>query len=328
MFTNAMKILKTHDRNYPTDYLNSRIKGRRPFLITEWLRLLYSPQPFEGLGYSHYRDILEEQSDDGIRQWLTREFHWVYYQMNSKLQNLFFPFFLYYEIEHTLMPCFRYGFGKDKKDAIRKLLSMSLLSDQVTKVLEKGDQLSVLEDIEVLFLNLSDLFKGLKESFFSPDRLMSLEEKFMHAYLEHIVHSDIHPDMKRFFNALIDIRNIRVLLKHLRWNIPAVPVFVQGGAVSVARLRKFFAEHDISAVKKLVSGLTHAEIEEDDPAVCENVLYKRLSETVRKAARDPLDVGLILDYLWRCYMQALNLRIVLYRGSTKKETLERELLYG
>jgi hypothetical protein len=322
-----MELLKTDSKGYPADYLFSRLRGRKGFFITEWIPLLYSPHPLEDLRSSHYRHFFEEHSAEGIGQWLIREFQWVYYQMNRKMQIIFFPFFLYYEIEHTLFPCFRYSFRKDREDASSTLLNKSLFSDRVITVLKRRDYPFVVEGIEALFLTLSDRFKGVKAFFSAPDRFLTFEQKFMHAYFEHTVHSDIHPVLQQFFASLIDMRNIRTLLKHVRWHIPGVPFFVGGGHIDTARLKKLFDRNDVYEIKSLVSGLTHVEIQEDDPAMFEIALFRRLSKTVRQAARDPLGVGLILDYLWRCYLQALNLRLVVYRGGVKKEILERSLIY-
>ncbi len=318
-----MELLAVHSKGYPDDYLFSRIRGRKVFFITEWLQLLYSPHPLDDLKSSHYRYFFEKHSAEGIGQWLTEEFQWIYSQMNRKMQIIFFPFFLYYEIEHTLFPCFRYGFRKDREEAVRKLLHMSLFSDRVKTVLERRD----MKGIEEIFLTLSARFKGLRGLFSGPERSLALEQKFMHVYLEHTVQSDIHAELKQFFVSLIDIRNIRTLLKHVRWHIPGVPSFVRGGTIDEARCKKLFDGHDLSEIKTLVSRLTRMDIQEDDPAVFERALFRRLSKKVQKAGQDPLGVGLLLDYLWRCYMQALNLRIVLYRGDAKKEILEGSLIY-
>jgi vacuolar-type H+-ATPase subunit C/Vma6 len=319
-----MELLTVHSKGYPDDYLFSRVRGRKVFFITEWLELLYSPHPLDDLKSSHYRYFFEKHSAEGIGQWLTEEFQWIYYQMSRNMQIIFSPFFLYYEIKHTLFPCFRYGMRKDREEAVGKLLHISLLSDRVKTVLERRD----VKGIEQIFLTLSARFKGLRGLFTAPDRFLTLEQKFMHVYLEHTVQSDIHPVLKQFFVSLIDIRNIRTLLKHVRWHIPGIPSFVRGGTIDEARCKKLYDMHDLSEIRTLVSRLTHMDIQEDDPAVFERALLRGLSKKVQKAGRDPLGVGLLLDYLWRCYIQALNIRIVLHRGDAKKEMLEGSLIYG
>ncbi len=320
-----MELLKIHNKGYPDDYLFSRVRGRKAFFITEWLPLLSSPHSLEDLGSSYNRYFFGIHSAEGVGHWLSREFHWIYFQMNRKLQVIFFPFFLYFEIEHTLFPCFRYGLKKDR-DAQGKLLQMSLFSDRVKTVLQRRDVLAVAKGIEGIFLTLSERFAGVKDLFSAPGRFLTLEQTFMHAYLEHTIQSDLHPVLKQFFVSLIDIRNIRALLKQVRWHIPGVPSFTRGGTIDEGRLRKLFDGGDLSAVKSLISGLTHEEIREDDPAVLERMLFKRLSKTVRKAGQDVLGIGLILDYLWRCHIQALNLRLILHREDAKKETLEESLI--
>lgn len=89
-----MEILqKIENRGYPTEYLLSRIKGRRVHLIIDWKPFLYGTTPTEYFSSTQYRGLIADQSAEGVWRHLLKEFEWVYLQMNSGLQDIFWPFF-------------------------------------------------------------------------------------------------------------------------------------------------------------------------------------------------------------------------------------------
>ncbi len=322
-----MDLLKSFEfEGYPDDYLLSRIKGRRVYLITNWQQLLYSTKPFEELKSSFYKDFFEKDSQERIWEWFSMEFQWVYLQMNRKLRNIFSQFSLYFEIEKTLLPCLRYKLRIDEEGTVERLLSTSLLSYEITKAFKKGDLFSVLECLEDSFIYLTDSFAGLKEIYLK-DGLMAVEQKFICTYLEYVVRSETHHILKNFFIALIDIRNTLTMLKHLKWNIYTPPAFVSGGNFEMKKLKKIVEKHEVSCASKYISRLTGTKTAENDPSVIEALLLKRLTTALKNTGREPSGVGLILDYLWRCYIQSLNLRTILYGSSIDKESIDKELIH-
>ena len=53
------------DPGYPSDYLLSRIRGRKARLIQDWTPLVTSPAPLERLPESHYQRISGDRSRRG-----------------------------------------------------------------------------------------------------------------------------------------------------------------------------------------------------------------------------------------------------------------------
>lgn len=313
------------DTGHPTDYVLSRIKGRRTHLISDWAHLLYSPHPLDDLRATPYRDFLDESSPEGIWRWLTEEFQWVYRTVNREVQSVFSPFFLYYEIERTLLPGFRYRVRMDTAEGFERMLSTSLLSKKMKKALKKETPADILSGIEEQFHLLSDTFSGLKQWFFT-NGLMTFEQRFMAVYLEYTVQSDLHPVLERFFRYIIDVRNSITLYKHLRWGIATSPLFVSGGRLSEKKLNAVFHKQDISGLDICIVKLTGLKTEDIDLAVIEVLLLSRLLKDIQRSGRDPLGLEQILDYLWRCYIQALNLGIILFGREIEKEMVARELI--
>jgi vacuolar-type H+-ATPase subunit C/Vma6 len=117
------------------------------------------------------------------------------------------------------------------------------------------------------------------------------------------------------------------LFKYQRLNSKTEPVFIQGGGISVARLQKIAKEGDIFAVTSLIRELTGIRAERLDPTLIEGSLYKGISRFLQKAGKHPFGVGPIMDYLWRCSIEAMNLSVLFYGKELERDAVTAELVY-
>ncbi len=316
---NAEFLRKTDDRGYPTEYLLSRIRGRRAHLIADWRPLVLSDSPVDSLALTRYGSIMTDDYPEAIRQYLLKEFGWVYSQMNRTLRKIFRPFFLYTELS-TIFICLRNAIGKES-GKIDSTLSSSLLSEKIKKIL-RGDLLSALGGLEDCFTGLSTRFSGLRNTLENTG-LRGVELTLSTGYLEHTVHSKLHPVMKDFFVSVIDSRNILSLYKYILLNGKSVPPFITGGRISETIFMKIAAEKDLLEIGSLAHKLTKIASE---TAPIETSLYRMVTRLLRKAGREPLGVGLILDYLWRTSLEATNLSILLYGSETDWRIITEEMV--
>jgi hypothetical protein len=81
------------------------------------------------------------------------------------------------------------------------------------------------------------------------------------------------------------------------------PLFINGGSVKEARLRRIFDRQDISGITTLVQKLTGIIM---DGRNIENSLLKWITLFLIKSAKDPLCIGVILNHLWRCYVETVE----------------------
>ncbi|MDI6729327.1 MAG: V-type ATPase subunit [Thermodesulfovibrionales bacterium] len=272
---------RIEDRGYPTDYLLSRVRSRRML----------------------YRNFIAGESPVEIWRRLLKEYRWIYIQMNETLRNIFQRFFIYFELR-TIFMCLRYKKGEYEK--IEELLYFSLLSDDLKELLMGSDIMTAIGGVGDAFLSISDRFVGLKETFIK-DGLRGLEQELTNVYLENTIDSKLHHTIKDFFRYIIDSRNIIAVYKHIRWQMHDYPSFVNGGSVREARLRRIFERRDISGITTLVQKLTGIMT---DAGNIENSLLKRTTRFLRKAARDPLCIGVILDHLWKCYVETIEAEMI------------------
>ncbi len=318
-----MELLrKVGEGEYPTDYLLSRIRARRALMITDWRRLLLG-EPLRDLVLSRYGPVPEEDPE-AVWRFLLKEFGSVYFQMNKDLRSFFAPFFLYAELR-TVFICLRYAKGgEDGK--IGGLLSLSLLSGNIREILGGGRDLPLIIDgLGEMLSPLSKEFAGLG-IIFEKKGLRGIEQRVTTAYLEYVVHSGLDPLMKEFFVSIIDSRNVLSLYKHIRARGKAAPQFIDGGRITEKIYAGIAAKKDGSALEHLLLRITGFRIEDQGIATVESSLYKMTTRLLRRAGREPLCFGVILDYLWRCSLEARNLSVLLYGSHLEREVLAAEIV--
>jgi hypothetical protein len=316
-------LKKTGEREYPAEYLLSRIRARRALLIEDWKDLLLS-DPLSQYVPARYGEITGRDYPEAVWRFLLNELGWVYIRMNSELRRIFNPFFLYAELR-TIFTCLRYARGGKRKE-IERLLLTSLLSKGVRKILESGASMSsTIEGIEDRLISISDRFKGLGDVF-NEKGLIGAEQFITIAYLENTVCSGLHPVVKGFFVTVIDARNILSLFRHIRMDGKVAPQFVFGGRISRALFAGIESKRDVAGLERLVMKLTRFSVEGLDIANVENSLYRVTTRFLRRAGRDALGAGVILDYIWRSFIEARNLSILFYGNGIERNVLAEELV--
>ncbi|HEY6009993.1 MAG TPA: V-type ATPase subunit, partial [Nitrospirota bacterium] len=200
-----------------------------------------------------------------------------------------------------------------------ELLKVSLLSDEIRHALMTGnDVLSAVYRVEQIFVSQSPEFSGL-EKIYRSEGLRGVEQHLTNAFLTFIVSTGLHPLIRTFFTRVIDSRNIMGLFKYTGMEFSALPTFLNNGSIPAARFSETIGPEDPSAATSLVHEVSGIRLDRNDPAQVEIALYTWISRYLKTAGRDPLNIGLIIDYLWRRSIEAMNLG-VLHHG----KDLERD----
>ncbi len=309
-------LLRVEDRGYPTDYLLSRIKGKRARLISDWTMLMFGGSPFEYLASSTYRGFVTEGSPEGLWRDLMKEYRRVYFSMNKALIQIFRPFFLYCELR-TVFICLRH-IKAGKRSDTSGVLSLSLLSEGMKKALgESSDITTAARVVEKFFLNLSETFGGISD-ICEREGLSGIERELTARYLVMAVRKRTDPLMKEFWGCIIDARNILSLYKFVTFELKTAPAFIPCGGIGESMFAEIIKKKDILDICRLAGA--------PDGSNVENSLYKNISLFARKAGRDPLGAGPILDYLWRASIEVMNLSILFYGRDMETETIRLELV--
>ena len=323
-----MELLQNpEDRGYPIEYLLSRIRGRRAHLIRDWNALVYEGMLLDFLGTTQYRGFVRDRTPEGVWRNLLNEFGWSYAQMNRQLREIFRPFFFYTELR-TVFICLRHL--KENKPAgpavIDKLLSVSLLSDELKAILKtSADPGEGIVNLERVLVSFSGTFRGLAEVF-EAEGLRGAEQRLTNACLVYIMTAKPHPVMKAFFMRIIDSRNILNMYKAVRLNAKALPVYIDGGSILQQQFNDILNKGDLFAVVSLIRQMTKMKIDAPDMTLVEIAVYRWITRFLKKEGRDPLGIGLILDYLWRCSLEVMNLSVLLHGKELERETVATELV--
>jgi vacuolar-type H+-ATPase subunit C/Vma6 len=292
---------------YPADYLLARIRGRRGELIRDWEPLLTG-------------DTLPVITEEVLWRGLLKELFWVYGQMNGGLRKTFGPVFLNFELR-TLVLCLRNKSALNMA-TVGELLRYSLLCDEIRSVLrEERDMASTIGVVTDCLTAFSPRFSGLAQ-INGGTGLRSFEENLLRASLEHFAESRLHPLIRNFFIHIIDLRNLLGLYKHLRWGIGEAPPFVSGGSINEAVFQDIMARGEMKGVENLLTKMSKKRF--DGP--WEVRFLRALTGELREAGREPLGIGVILEYIWRRYIEARNVGTLVYGKGLEPEQLAKELI--
>jgi vacuolar-type H+-ATPase subunit C/Vma6 len=322
---NALDLLeKRKDPGYPSDYLLSRIRGRKAHFVQDWTPLITSGKPLEHLPESHYQRISGDSSPEGVWRALLNEYRWVFYQMNGRLRNIFGPFFVYVELR-TLFICLR-NLKEMKRATVREILSSSLLSKELREILsDSADEFAAIRAIEAKLRGMSVKFSGITE-ILKQKGLSGFEHELTKQYLSVIVATGLDPVLRAFFMRLIDARNVLALAKLLKLPTPAVHPFIPGGTIAAGRLKEILESRNRLNLERLMRGVTGEEFASADCVKLEASLYRGITRSLKKAGRSPFGVGPILEYLWRCSIEAMNLSILCYTQGMGRDLVTAELI--
>ena len=246
--------------------------------------------------------------------------------MNPPLRASFASVFLLLELK-TVVLCLR-NREAGRLAEVDTLLTHSLLADSLRQVLR--DQTDVRSSITALIETTAGALPGLREAAtaYAAHGLRGFEDGLMRGYLAHTAMTQLHPLIQQFFGAFIDLRNVMILYKQLRWGLEDAGAFIEGGMFETSRLVRLLATKEPSSWEELAKEATALELV---PAAAnegslETVLLTNLTMRLRQIGRNEDDVGLILDYIWRTYVHARNLAVLYHASDLGEATLERELI--
>ncbi len=298
---------------FPTDYLVARVKGRRTTLVADWPALVA-------------RGLPPDMSDERIWEALLRELEWLHDQMNQALGDTFAPLFALFELK-TIVLCLRNRAAGRTID-VERLLGRSLLADEVRGILLRGPDVRSTVGTLARTLACTAEACGELETAYDNGHLKGFENGLMRVYLQQVAAAGLHPAIRRFFVAFIDLRNVMLLYKHLRWGLGDDEPFISGGSLEWSRLQDVRARRDeagFDALVKQVTGLRRVSAAAADRSL-ETVLLASMTRRLDALCRESDDIGLILAYAWRLYAQARNLAVLHHGAGLDRPTLERELI--
>ena len=320
-----MELLRAmENRGYPEEYLTARIRRRRAYLVADWEATLAAANPLEAVTATPRRGSLTPASEESVWEGLLLEFSWVFGQMDDRLRKLFAPVFAWFELRTVIIALRNRRSGESRR--IGELLLRSLLAESVKRALSRGEEAGrvVGEVAEILEALLAK--RGRLRSAYGAEGVAGFERELTTLYLEHMAADERHPVIREFFRCLIDLHNIMALYKHVRWDMKVSPRFIRGGSIRPTELAAVLARKDPAGIVVLAGGWAASSAQSGAVISIETLLLRGLTGRLRRMGRAPEGPGFILDYLWRCFMEARNLSLLIQGGSLARDTVRGELI--
>jgi hypothetical protein len=298
---------------YPTDYLLARVRARRAAVTEEWSAIRAS-------------GLAADFTDDMIWERFLRELGWLRNQENRRLRARVDPLFGLFELK-TVVLCLR-NRAVQRNAEIARLLAASQLSDAVRRALMQESEVpAAVASIAVALEPVGDDARSLQRSY-AEAGLKGFETRLTRNYLGCMHSARLHPSVREFFAAFVDLSNLMTLYKQLRWEVVDAGAFLPGGTIDVPRLQRIGADKDIAGLDLLVGQIAGREAPPLATAEgsLETILLGSLSRRIRSMSREDDPVGTVLDYAWRVYVHARNQSLLLHAAHLDYAGLEKELV--
>lgn len=305
----------------PEDTLIAMVKGRRSFLVQDWELRLFSPAPLQALPPAPWRP--EPTTSAGfawVERSLCRERERLFGWMNEPLRRLLAPLFWLEEIPLLASSIRRVagqlGSGTDP-------LQESLLADDLKRILATGSVVKVLEGVAARLSAIDPEFAYLP-AIYSGNGTAGVEAALNDITLEHCGRTSRHPQLLRYFRLLVDSRNLITLAKHLRWRLPPPKKFLQGGSLRDKTLQELGAGNGMAGLMAQVARLVGTSALSPDVTPEKGLLGAR-HLLLKRLAREEGGVGVLLDYLCRCSMEARNIALLAGMGRAGGDAVATEI---
>lgn len=228
---------------------------------------------------------------------------WLHLRLERSLRTALTP---YAEIMamHSLLVALRHRLGGEPIPA--GLLRQPWLAAELPVLLDQpGDAEQVVARLEAWLTDDYQFAAGLLNGY-RQQGPGQIEQQLGAGILGFALAKARAPVVRMTVRFLIDVRNLLAVLRHWRWQLRSVPPLLDGGEVSTRDLRRTWKAVDRAAFTVMAARLAAGQLTDLDPRAAERQLLRGLTLRLRRAGRDPLAVGVIIDYLWRCRVAARN----------------------
>jgi vacuolar-type H+-ATPase subunit C/Vma6 len=137
----------------------------------------------------------------------------------------------------------------------------------------------------------------------------------------------LDPVMRAFFVFFIDLRNLVLAYKHLRWRVAGPCRFIAGGSVEPARMEEIVKRGELAELDDLATAVTGQTISiAESEGALETILLRSMNQRLLHLRPAMDGVGWIVIHLWRVYVEARNLALLHHGAGVDPAVLERELI--
>ena len=188
------------------------------------------------------------------------------------------------------------------------------------------------EDLPAALAGICRMFASFAPEFgqvadhFEEEGLRGVERRLTNTYLAYAASVSADPLIRSFMVRMVDSRNIIRLVEAVQQDRAVLPDFIAHGSIPLTRLIAIQEKRDLAAASALVREYTGEKSDLADSALVEHALYAGTTKYLRHAGRDIVGMGPILDYLWQCSIEAMNLSILFFGKDVERDLISSELV--
>lgn len=260
-----------------------------------------------------------------MEEGLQEAYAWLYRRLNRQAARFLQPF-LELHVGRTLVHALRLQ-RAEKPEALRHLLGRSLLPEDFRRdLLAAADAERFVAVLERRLGSRSQAFHGLGEVY-AEQGPGGVEEQLTSSLWQRAVRLAREGTVKELVQSLIDLRNLVAIAKHWRWQVTRPPQLVSGGGIDPCRLRRVWRARDEAGLEQLAGRLAGTPGRSLlEPREIETAVLRRQTLLLQRRGRDPVEGGVLLDYLWRCRMAARNRSLFIRLEEDNDELLDDVLV--
>lgn len=248
---------------------------------------------------------------------------WVYQRLNSSLRKQLEPFFDLLAMRHLVLRL-RYALAGEAPPA--RLKDDCLLAKPLQQLAATpGEGQDILARLEVALAADYPFVSGLVATYRNQGP-GGVEQQLAAGILQHSLAGSSHQVLIMLLRYLIDMRNCLTIHKLWRWQTRRMPPLIAGGSLASATLQRVWATHDSARLTRLAVQLAGSDPPASQPTAMEQYLLNGLSKRLRQAGREPLELGVIIDYLWRTRLASHNQVLRQTLAADRADLLEEVLL--
>jgi len=250
-------------------------------------------------------------------------FSWVYQRLNRRLRRRLEPFFDLLAMR-SLVLTLRYTLAGEAPPTavVRSTLLAEAWQDLVT---EPGETETKVARLEAALAPDYSFAVGLARTYRSQGP-GGVEQQLADGILQHGLTRAGNEILKITLRYLIDMRNCLMIGKLWHWQVSQVPPLIAGGTIATASLQRIWAARDSDRLTRIVVKLAREPVASSKPVAMEQCLLNGLTRLMRHAGRDPLGMGVIIEYLWRIQLAEHNQVLRQALTVERSELLEEVLL--
>ena len=251
----------------------------------------------------YQRSLVDLNSDLETKKSFEQSVLWVYQHLNPYLHKNLDPFFELIAMRQLVL-ILRYRFAGEfppewfLRDVLvaKKLVEVSRHIAQTDLLVLKLESL-----LKEHYPFTEHLFKSYNNQ--GPG---AVEQQLSRGILSHGHRKARNQLMLHIFQYFIDLRNVLTIIKFWRWQVTKNPDFIPGGKIPVFNLTRVWLKQDHQMLVRLVKQQVTIPISEPESRKVEQDFFQGITRFLYRSGKDPLGLGVIIDYLWRLKIATHN----------------------